>query len=137
MDVGHRLRDEGYRLTPQRQLVWDVLRRADRHLTAEDIHSAVTRVVPDFNLASVYRTLALLAALDLAKEVRLIDGKGHWEVAHPDEEFHLVCRSCGSVTHHRGGLVAQTREHLATSHGFTAENVDLVVRGVCRDCGPR
>lgn len=135
MDVADRLRDEGYRLTPQRQLVWDVLRRADQHLTAEDIHEAVSRVVPDFNLASVYRTLTLLAHLDLVKEVRLVDGKGHWELAHPDEEFHLVCRRCGAVTHHRGSLVAEAREHLSTGHGFTAENVDLVVHGVCAGCG--
>lgn len=137
MDVAHRLRDSGYRLTPQRQLVWDALRRAERHLTAEDIHVAVSDVVPDFNLASVYRTLALLAELDLAKEVRLVDGKAHWELAHPDDEFHLVCRSCGTVTHHRGPLVEEVRTHLSGSHGFTPERVDLVVHGVCAGCGGR
>ena len=137
MDVAHRLRDEGYRLTPQRQLVWDVLRRADGHLTAEDIHTAVTEVVPDFNLASVYRTLTLLAELDLVKEVRLVGDKGHWELTHSDDEFHLVCRVCGSVTHHRGPLVGQVREHLGSSHGFAAEEIDLVVHGRCKRCGPR
>lgn len=135
MDVAHRLRDEGYRLTPQRHLVWEALRRADGHLTAEDIHAEVTRTVPDFNLASVYRTLTLLAQLDLAKEVRLGDGKGHWEVAHSDDEFHLVCRSCGSVTHHQGSLVKQVREHLSDGHGFAVDDVDLVVHGRCEGCG--
>lgn len=137
MDVAHRLRDEGYRLTPQRQLVWDVLRRADRHLTAEEIHGAVTDVVPDFNVASVYRTLTLLADLGLIKEVRLVDGKGHWEMAHPDDEFHLVCRSCGTVTHHRGSLVEDVRAHLSSSHGFVPDNIDLVVHGTCEACGAR
>ena len=134
MDVGHRLRDEGYRLTPQRQLVWEVLRNAEHHLTAEDILAEVSRTVPDFNVASVYRTLTLLAELDLAKEVRLGEARGYWEIAHPDDEFHLVCRQCGKVTHHQGDLVAQVREHLAGGHGFVAEDVDLVVHGVCEDC---
>lgn len=137
MDVAHRLRDEGYRLTPQRQLVWEALRRADGHLTAEDIHAEVTRTVPGFNLASVYRTLTLLAELELVTQVRLGDGRGHWEVAHSDDDFHLVCRSCGSVSHHRGSLVAQVRDHLSAHHGFVSEDVDLVVHGTCAACGPQ
>jgi Fe2+ or Zn2+ uptake regulation protein len=135
MDVGNRLRDEGYRVTPQRQLVWEVLRRTEgHHLTAEAIHQQVSQVVPDFNVASVYRTLTLLAELDLVKEVRLGDGPGHWELAHPDEQFHLVCRVCGQVDHHTGTLVEQVRSHLAGGHGFRVEDVDLVVHGVCAGC---
>lgn len=134
MDVAERLRLEGYRMTPQRQLVWDVLRHAESHLSAEEIHARVIEVVPDFNVASVYRTLALLAELGLVKEVRLADDRGHWELAHADDAFHLVCRNCGEVTHHSGDLVGQVRDHLGEHHGFDAQEIDLVVRGRCARC---
>jgi Fur family ferric uptake transcriptional regulator len=134
MDVGHRLRDEGYRLTPQRRLVWEVLRSAEHHLTAEQIHDAVSQTAPDLNVASVYRTLTLLAELDLVKEVQLGDGRGHWELAHPDDAFHLVCRGCGQVTHHTGTVVEDVRTHLASQHGFAPEQVELIVRGLCAAC---
>lgn len=134
MDVAHRLRDEGYRMTPQRQLVWEALRSAETHLTAEQIHEEVSQAVPDFNVTSVYRTLTLLAALGLAKVVDIGDGRGYWELAHPDDEFHLVCRVCHEVTHHPGDLVEQVRAHLAGHHGFGVEGVDLVVHGVCEGC---
>lgn len=134
MDVGDRLRREGYRLTPQRQLVWEVLRQSGHHLTAEQIHAEVCQVVPDFNVASVYRSLTLLAELGLVKEVQLGDGPGQWELAHPDDEFHLVCRSCGNVSHHPGDLVEQVRTHLRGEHGFVPEGVDLVVHGQCASC---
>ena len=134
MDVGQRLRGEGYRLTPQRQLVWEVLRRAQHHLTADEIHDRVTAVVPDFNVASVYRTLGLLADLGLAKEVRLGNGAASWEISHPDDEFHLVCRRCELVTHHHGTLVEDVRVHLADGHGFVADTVELVVHGLCAEC---
>ncbi|WP_165492038.1 Fur family transcriptional regulator [Egibacter rhizosphaerae] len=134
MDVGQRLRDSGYRLTPQRQLVWDVLRHARGHLTAEEIHERVSETVPDFNVASVYRTLSLLSELDLVQEVNLGDGKGHWEIAHSDEDFHLVCRGCATVEHHTGDLVERLRGHLGEQHGFVAEQVDIVVHGVCEAC---
>ena len=134
MDVAHRLRNQGYRLTPQRQLVWNALRRATTHLTAEEIHEEVSKTVPDFNVASVYRTLTLLEELKLAKCVNFRDGKGHWEVAHPDDEFHLVCRACGIVRHHTGDLVERIRAHLLGGHGFRAQSIDLVVHGLCADC---
>ncbi|MGH8908485.1 MAG: Fur family transcriptional regulator [Egibacteraceae bacterium] len=134
MDVAHRLRTEGYRLTPQRQLVWDALRRATSHLTAEQIHVEVSKTVPDFNVASVYRTLTLLEELKLAQSVNLGDGKGHWEIAHPDDEFHLVCRVCATVLHHTGDIVQRVRTHLTSEHGFAPERIDLVVHGLCASC---
>jgi len=136
MDVGELLRMEGYRLTPQRQLVWDALRAADGHLTAEQIHDEVTRISPAINLASVYRSLSLLARLGLVKEVQLGENMGRWEVNHPDDKFHLVCRVCGRVDHHPGDLVERVRAHLSGEHNFSPEGVDLVVHGVCARCSP-
>ena len=121
-------------MTPQRQLVWDALRRAERHLSAEEIHEQVVDIVPDFNLASVYRTLTLLGELGLANEVQVGDGRGYWEIAHDDDVVHLHCRVCRRVDHHQGELVAEIRNHLAGHHGFVSEDVDLVVHGVCAAC---
>jgi Fur family transcriptional regulator, ferric uptake regulator len=138
MDVAKRLRSSGYRLTSQRQLVWDVLRRSDHHLTAEQIHQEVSKSAPDFNVASVYRTLTLLSELGLATEMHLGDGRGHWEVAHTDETIHLHCRVCRRVDHHEGELVTRIREHLHDpEHDFIPEEVDLVVHGVCATCAAR
>lgn len=134
MDVAQRLREHGYRLTPQRRVVCQTLSGAERHLSAEEIHGRASRSEPDLNLASVYRTLTLLGELGLARQVQLGDGPGQWEVAHPDDAFHLVCRRCGTVTHHAGDLVDRVRAHLAEGHGFTAEGVELVVHGVCEGC---
>jgi Fur family ferric uptake transcriptional regulator len=134
IDVAQRLRTLGYRMTPQRQLVWDALRRAEHHLTAEEIHDLVARIVPDFNLASVYRTLRLLADLGLANEVRIGDGRGYWELAHGADVVHLHCRVCGRVDHHEGDEVTHLRDHLSLHHRFSPEDADLVIHGVCSAC---
>lgn len=134
IDVAHRLRTRGYRMTPQRQLVWDALRHAEHHLSAEQIHERVATVVPDFNVASVYRTLSLLADLGLANEVQLGDGRGYWELAHADDVLHLHCRVCGRVDHHAAEEVERIRAHLSGDHDFEPEDVDVVVHGVCSRC---
>jgi Fur family transcriptional regulator, ferric uptake regulator len=132
------LRESGHRLTPQRVLVWDVLRRAgDRHMSAEQIFNEVQKTLPTFNVASVYRTLSLLAELGLAKETRLPEGPAVWEIAHDHQHHHLVCRRCGSITHHEEPALSQVALHLLQQHGFAAEELDLLVTGLCLQCRER
>src|SRR3990170_952281 len=129
------LRQHGHRSTVPRRLVWDALTSAAGHLTAEQIASKVHAENPSVNLSSVYRTLALFSELHLVRESNLgTDGGSRWEQAHPDDQFHLVCDSCGEVQHHAGDLVEGVRTHLGTEHGFTADRVELVVTGLCASC---
>lgn len=137
-DLGLLLREFGYRLTSPRWLVWSVLRSAEGHLTAEEVASRVNQADPTVNISSVYRSLTLFEDLDLVRESHLgIDGSARWEIAHPDDHFHMVCRGCGKVDHHVGELVDQVRTHLGEHHSFQPENIDLVVTGICRDCADR
>ena len=132
--VAEVLRAHGYRVTPQRRLVWDVLHEARGHLTAEEIADRIAERRGEVNLASVYRALALLSDLDLVRESRLGDAGAHWELSHPDEHFHLVCDDCGEVTHHEGSLVEMVAQHLEDGHGFAPHTVELVVTGRCARC---
>ncbi len=134
MDVVEVLRRHGHRVTRARTAVWDALRAADTHATADELATEARRRAPGTNLASVYRALALFAELGLAREVHLGDDAGRWEVSHPDDAFHLVCEECGRVDHHAGDLVGQVRDHLTAEHGFVPSSIDLTVAGRCSDC---
>ena len=132
------LRERGHRVTRPRRAVWAVLRDADAHLTVEQITELLADTGEDVDVASVYRTLSLLEELDLARMSRLGDtDASRWEIAHPDEHFHLVCDDCGDVDHHVGSLVEQIRDHLADDHGFEVHEVELVVSGRCVRCARR
>jgi Fur family transcriptional regulator, ferric uptake regulator len=129
------LRTHGHRVTGPRRAVWQVLRDAPGHLTVEQILEQVRANGGGADTASVYRALKLFEELDLARTSRLGETEaGRWELAHPDEHFHLVCETCGDVDHHVGTLVAQIREHLAEGHGFEPGDVELVVTGRCARC---
>ncbi len=134
-DLEALLRTRGYRVTRPRRAVWEVLCAAERHLTVEEVSALTQAAGYDVDLASVYRTLDLLEELGLARASRLGEGDANrWELAHPDEHFHLVCSRCGRVDHHIGSLVAQVREHLDTGHGFAVDEVELTVTGRCAEC---
>lgn len=129
------LRGRGHRVTRPRQAVWRALVEAEGHLTVEELVDHVHEREPGVNVASVYRTLALFEELDLVRESRLRDDDAsRWELAHPDEHFHLVCDRCGRIDHHVGTLVEQIRDHLVDGHRFQPREIELVVTGLCEDC---
>ena len=133
-DVADLLRAHGHRVTGPRRAVWRALVESGAHLTAEELSERVARIDPSINLASVYRSLTLFEELDLVRQSRLGDAAGRWELAHPDEHFHLVCTGCGSVDHHAGSLVTSVRDHLSDGHGFEADQSELTVTGRCASC---
>lgn len=126
------LREHGHRATGSRRAVHAVLAMSSGHLSAEQVASLVDR---DISLATVYRALAVLQAVGVARSVRLgEDGSASWELSHSDEHAHLVCTTCGDVDHHVGSAVAHLRDHLDNDHGFAASAVELLVSGTCSAC---
>ena len=133
-DLDEELRARGYRVTRQRRAVWQAL-QSGGHVTVDELLDRLDAEGTDVDTASVYRALSLFDELGIARVSRLREGDpGRWELAHPDEHFHLVCDRCGEVDHHVGTLVQGIRSHLSDGHGFEVHNVELVVSGRCERC---
>jgi Fur family transcriptional regulator, ferric uptake regulator len=128
------LRREGYRLTPQRTLIWEVVRSHGRHMTAEEIAVEVHQKLPDVNLSTVYRTLELLVGLDLVSETRLGTSRTYFEVAPEPVHHHFVCESCGTVGHISDDLLDSLYGSLWDEQGFRATGSRTTVFGLCKGC---
>jgi Fe2+ or Zn2+ uptake regulation protein len=128
------LRKQGYRLTPQRTLIWEVVRSRGRHMTAEEIAAEVHEKLPDVNLSTVYRTLELLVGLDLVSETRLGGSTTYFEVAPEPVHHHFVCESCGAVGHFADDLLDPLYGSLRDEQGFEAMRSRTTVFGLCGRC---
>jgi len=128
------LREQGYRLTPQRNLIWEVLRDAGRHMTAEEVARQVCRTLPDVNVSTVYRTLELLVSLDLVVETRLEGSACYYEVSPEPTHHHFVCTRCGAVGHFSDDLLAPVHAELAGKQGFAVSQIQLTAFGLCGEC---
>ena len=129
------LRQHGKRLTVQRAAIWDVLTaEPDRHLTAEEVAERVQVRLPQVNPSTVYRTLDTLAEEGLVLRTDLGAGRAFFEPAHEHSHHHLVCESCGMVSHVHddclGGIAVRLRE----SSGFELGSREVVLYGRCREC---
>lgn len=134
-DLEARLRTQGYRLTPQRILMLEVLTREGGHLSAEAIHARVTRRYPYVNLSTVYRTLEMLVSEGIVREARLGGGRRLFELAsESDPHHHLVCRACGAVEHIAAAHLDEVEAHLLDEHGFQVEDTVLTSFGQCGRC---
>jgi Fur family transcriptional regulator, ferric uptake regulator len=128
------IRKAGYRLTPQRAAVWDVVRRGGQHRTAEEIAAEVQKALPEVNVSTVYRTLELLVELELVQETRLAGVAIFYEVAPAPVHHHFVCEGCGAVGHFDDELLEPVRRRLHAADGFTVREARMTVFGRCRAC---
>lgn len=128
------LKDSGYRLTPQRTHIWEVLRERGEHMTADEIARAVQADLPDVNVSTVYRTLDLLVRLDLVTQTRLGGATSFYEVAPNPVHHHWVCERCGHVGHLEDEAFLPVLAELEASEGFAATRIRATVFGLCAAC---
>lgn len=132
--IAARLRGDGYRVTPQRELILDALCRLGGHVTAEAIYGAVSDIVPSLNQGTVYRTLNFFCEQGIVTATQQPDGLTVYEMAGKQPHHHFVCRMCGAdyeVPHEMlGPLFAAAQER----YGFTVEMNHISFFGRCRDC---
>ena len=133
-DVTALLAEHGYRVTaPRRAILSAVIGRA-RPFTAEQIVAATKRTNPDIGRSTVYRTLEILAALDVL--TRFLQGDGHaaYIVGNPGHRHHLVCSDCGEVVAFTRCPVDELVNDLTRDTDFTIHGHLLEVFGTCPTC---
>ena len=128
------LRQRGYRLTPQREMIVEALAHADGHVSAEEIYAQVSDRVQTINIATVYRTLELLVANGLTSRIDLWDGRVIYTTAQHGPHIHLVCRCCGEILNADHHLVDSLDEQLQSEYKFQADLQHLSISGVCANC---
>ncbi|HZG67341.1 MAG TPA: Fur family transcriptional regulator [Herpetosiphonaceae bacterium] len=128
------LRRRGYRLTPQRLLILDVVKTRSEHLSAEAIHAEVAARYPVINLATVYRNLQWLQEAGLIRKIDI--GCGHllWEYSGDGHHHHLICQSCGSLQEIDNHVVECLSDHVRDHYGFAVNLDHLAIFGRCVAC---
>jgi Fur family ferric uptake transcriptional regulator len=128
------IHDKGYRLTPQRMMVLDVLHRTDEHISAEEIFKEVKAAYPYANISTIYRTLELLKKLDLITEIDMGDGCIRYHLLEKGHHHHLICNKCGKVVDLPESFLQELKVKLADKYDFEADIKHMAVFGICSDC---
>lgn len=129
-----RLQESGYRLTIPRQTIIAALRDAGRYCTAQQLYERLRG--RSVGLASVYRTLELLADLGLALKRAEDGGEASYLYCSPEHHHHVICTQCGTVREIDANF-CPTPTVIAAVEAATAFRIahhTLDFHGLCADC---
>lgn len=127
------LRQRGYRLTPQRQLVLEAVDVLG-HATPDDILTQVRKTAAGINVSTVYRTLELLEELGLVSHAHLGPGAPTYHLADRHHHLHLVCRDCDDVIEADVSVAAEFTRKLLDTFGFDTDMKHFAIYGRCGAC---
>ena len=128
------LRRHNYRVTPQRRAVVRTIIASPDHLTPAAIHARVQRGYPAIGLATVYRTLAMLASLNLICQLHTEDNCPSYTAGTPKHHHHVICARCGRVVNFTGYNIAPLEQRLSLETGFRIARHTLEFTGLCPAC---
>jgi Fur family transcriptional regulator, ferric uptake regulator len=128
-----RLREQGFRITPQRQLVLESVNRVG-HGTPEEILVSVQETASGVNLSTIYRTLEVLESVSLITHTHIGHGAPVYHSQDESPHIHLVCDRCAEVTSVPAAAAAEFSLDLQETYGFDAHMTHMAVTGVCTKC---
>ena len=132
-ELADRLRGQGYRLTPQRQLVLRAVEKLG-HATPDEVLAEVHAQSSAVNVSTVYRNLEVLEELGLVRHAHLSDRAPTYHSVTDHVHFHLVCRNCHRVQSVDPEVVAPFAEQLRAQRDFVIDVGHLAIFGTCVEC---
>ena len=130
------LRRRGHRLTPQREMILQVICESNGHLTADEIITRVRRRYAYLNKSAVYRTLDVLTQIGLVNPTDFGSGCVTYEIHRDPHHHHLVCRRCGKMTEVDAGVFATVERELRAEYDFAPDLDHFAIFGLCQKCQP-
>jgi Fur family ferric uptake transcriptional regulator len=125
------------RPTRQRAAVEALLVNIDDFTSAQDLHARLRAQGEGVGLATVYRTLAAMAADGGVDMMRTSDGEAVYRRCSNGHHHHLVCRQCGRTVEVEGPAVESWTDKISAENGFSDVHHTLEIFGLCSHCGSR
>lgn len=132
-NLTQKLRELGYRITPQRRVILHILRHANDHLTPGEVFTLAQESLPGLTETTVYRTLEFLAQVGLAQAAFGSSGKRAYEISDHDHH-HLICRDCGHESEIPHAQLAGLYAELEGNTNFKLVQNHITLFGLCPSC---
>ena len=103
-DVTKKLKEHGFKVTPQRLAVYNVLKNTKEHPCAETIYNQLLPMYPTMSLATVYKSLEVFKNIGLVQELDLGEGSSRYD-ANTNQHPHIQCLKCSRVEDVDNGML--------------------------------
>lgn len=128
------LRDNGYKVTPQRLAVYEALAGETWHPNAEMLYSKLQPRFPAMSFATVYKTVEILHKIQVIQILNTGEDSFRYD-ADISEHFHLRCLECGEVEDaFLADKVSQLTAQVEEESGYSISGRQFYFFGVCPKC---
>lgn len=127
------IHEKGYRVTPQRLAILNVLEQSEGHLSATEIFERTRKILPAVTEATVYRNLDFLVNEGLVLMAHVGSGKMVYESTR-HAHHHLICRKCGASQEVPHTLLQALFEELSRISGYQIDTLHVTFFGLCAGC---
>jgi Fur family ferric uptake transcriptional regulator len=134
--LGAHMARHGLKHSRQRERIAQTFLSMGGHVSVEEVVARVRREDPRVSVATVYRTMKLLAECGVAVPRQFGgDGQTRYEAAsgRPHHD-HLICTSCGDIVEFANERIESLQETVARRHGFEVQSHRLELYGRCARC---
>jgi Fur family ferric uptake transcriptional regulator len=134
--LGEYIVRHGLKHSRQRDRIAETFLSMGGHVSVDELVARVRRVDPRISVATVYRTMKLLADCGVAVPRQFGgDGQTRYEAAtgRPHHD-HLICTSCGEIVEFANERIESLQEIVAKRHGFEVQSHRLELYGRCARC---
>jgi Fur family ferric uptake transcriptional regulator len=127
----------GLKHSRQRNVIVEAFFAMGGHVSVDELVARVREQDPRVSVATVYRTMKLLADCGLAVPRRFGDGQTRYEPVtqrHGHGHDHLICTGCGAIIEFESEMVDDAQARVARRHGFEVDQRRLEIYGRCSAC---
>ncbi len=132
-EVISKFRQEGYKITPQRRAIFEILVNNGNHPKAEEIYKEMKIKMPDISRTTVYSTLKELNELGTIDMVRNVGDDAIRYDPNTEKHHHLYCLRCHRIIDleidFEGVELSEEK-----SSGFEILKKQITFFGYCPDC---
>jgi Fur family peroxide stress response transcriptional regulator len=133
LEIISAFRSKGFRATSQRIAICRNVLSSREHPTAQRIYENVKKVHPTVSLATVYKTLRVLAELNLVHDLSLKQGDTRFD-PYVEPHLNLICERCGIIRDINDGRLKDMIERAVKQAKFSPSGQRFVIYGFCEKC---
>ena len=127
------LKEKGYKVTPQRIAVYDILKNTKEHPSVDMLYSKLQPEYPTMSLATVYKSLEVFKDLGLVQELNVGEDKFRYD-ANVNQHPHITCTACGKVEDVYDDMLFDLADQVEKKTGYQLTNQQLYFFGYCPNC---
>ena len=121
------------RMTKQRKVVLEELRKTCSHPSADELYEIVRRRMPRISMGTVYRNLEVLSELGEIQKLELSGALKRYD-GHPHRHYHIRCVQCDKVVDAPIAPLNQLEDELYNTTVFEIIGHNLEFTGLCPAC---